>query len=60
MTRRQRWGLAALLGEVLILQVAFVDVLRFYTPVHVPRPAAILLLLLAGIGVWALVSGGED
>jgi hypothetical protein len=53
-------GLAALLAEILILQASFVDVLRFYTPVHVPRPAVVFFLALALLGFLALVCGGND
>jgi len=55
MTRLQRWCLAALLLEILFLQALFVDVLRYFTPVHVPRPAVVFFIVLAALSLIGLV-----
>jgi hypothetical protein len=55
MTRLQRWCLAALLFEILALEALFVDVLRYFTPLHVARPAVIFFIGLAIFAVMGLV-----
>ena len=55
MTRLQRWCLAALLLEILFLQALFVDVLRYFTPVHVARPAVVFFILLAVLATVGMV-----
>ena len=60
MTRLQRWGLAVLLGEVLLLQAAQTEVLAHFTPLHVPVASVVMFLAGATFGVLALASGGKD
>ena len=55
MTRLQRWCLCALLLEILILQALLMDVLRYFTPIHVARPAVIFFILLALVATAGMI-----
>jgi hypothetical protein len=59
MSRGQRMGLAALLVMIIVMQAAFIDVLRYFTPVFVPK-ASVILLWAGGLAAVALLVGGED
>lgn len=54
LNRRQRLGIVMLFAEVLVLQAAFLDVLRYFVPVHVPLASVVMLWAIA-IGSAALL-----
>ena len=55
MTRLQRFGLALLLAEIVILQLVFVEVIGHFTPLHLPLASLILFVGGLLLGVVALV-----
>ncbi len=54
MKTHQRLGLLGLLSLQLLLQLAYLDVLRYFTPVHLPL-ASCLLLPIAALASAALL-----
>ena len=57
MSRKQAVGLLCVLSCVLVLQVAFFEVLERFVPVHLPTPSLFFILALYVGGAFLMVSG---